>query len=81
MALQHLIRLLIMTHKPPVTEYRDLQAVLHIAMKAFETYDVDPDDPASLAEARRLWNAAMDANGDLISASAPRRSAIVKLDI
>lgn len=81
MVLQHLIRLLIMTHKPPETEHRDLQAILHRAMKAFETYDIDSGEPASLAEARRLWDAAIDANGDFISASAPRHSAIVRLDI
>jgi hypothetical protein len=72
MALQYLIRLLIMTHKPPVTEYRDAQATLRKAMRDYENYDVDPNDSASLAEAHRLWNEAMKANDALLGAAAKR---------
>jgi hypothetical protein len=79
MALQYIIRLLNMTHITPVTEYRDLQATLHKAMKAYENYDVDTDDPESLAKARSLWDEAMKANEALIDAGT-RRSAEVKLD-
>ena len=49
--------------------YNDLQATLQKAMKAYEAFDVDIDDPNSCAEARLLWDAAMAANGDLIKAS------------
>jgi hypothetical protein len=80
MALQYLIRLLAMTHKPPVAEYRDLQAVLHKAMKAYENYNVDTDDPESLAKARSLWDEAIKANEALIAASV-RRPAETKLNI
>lgn len=69
-----------MVHKPFVTEYRDLQAVLHKAMKAFEIYDTDPDDPDSLTEARRRWDEAVRANDALMAASAEtRRSSEVSL--
>ncbi len=70
-----------MTREPSVTDYRDLQGDLHKATKAYEDYDVDPSDPDSCAEARRLWDAAMDATDDFIAASAPRRPAERKLDI
>lgn len=52
------------------TEYRDLQAVARRAMKAYENFDLDGNDSASLAEAHRLWNEAIDANDALVAASA-----------
>jgi hypothetical protein len=70
MALQNIIRLLNMTRITPETEYRDLQADLHKAMKAYEDYDVDPTDPDSLSEHRRLWDGAMKANEALLAAAA-----------
>jgi hypothetical protein len=70
MALQYIIRLLNMTNITPETEYRDLQATLQKAMKAYENYDVDPTDPDSLAEHRRLWDDAMKANDALLASAA-----------
>ena len=59
-----------MTRITPEKVYRDLQAGLQKAMRAYENYPLDADDPASFAEARRLWDAAMDANEALLAAAA-----------